>query len=516
MKPLKAFLLILLLPIAMPASQPRPNILFALADDASFPYMSAYGCQWVSTPGFDKVAATGLLFNRCYTPNAKCAPSRSAILTGRNSWQLKESANHWNFFPPEFKTFTDVLDENGYHVGYTGKGWAPGIALTASGEPRDVIGRRYNDQKLQPPTTGISNNDYTGNFRDFLDAREAGQPFFFWYGSLEPHRGYEYQSGANVGGLKPDSIDAVPPFWPDDERIRHDLLDYAFELQHFDQHLLQMLQLLEERGELANTIVVVTADNGMPFPRVKGQAYEHANHLPMAISWPDGIGQPGRSVDSYMSFIDLAPTFLEAAGIDFADTGMQGITGRSLLPVLGDPASAPVRDYVLIGKERHDIGRPNDQGYPIRGLVRDDCLLVLNFEPSRWPAGNPETGYLNCDGSPTKSVLLESRYLPERRHYWQLAFGFRPAEELYRVDRDPACLINLADDPNFAGLKEAMREELLTRLREEGDPRVEGNGEVFENYPYADPEHQNFYDKFMNGELGVPAWINPSDIQPLD
>jgi N-sulfoglucosamine sulfohydrolase len=77
------------------ARQPRPNILFAVADDASWPHMSAYGCRWVRTPAFDRVAREGVLFTNAYTPNAKCAPSRACILTGRNSWQLEAAANRW-------------------------------------------------------------------------------------------------------------------------------------------------------------------------------------------------------------------------------------------------------------------------------------------------------------------------------------------------------------------------------------------------------------------------------------
>ncbi len=509
-------LLLLVSLIHMNAQSQRPNILFALADDASFPYMSAYGCQWVQSPAFDRVASEGLLFQRCYTPNAKCAPSRASILTGRNSWQLKEAGNHWNYFPPEFRTVTDSLAANGYHVGYTGKGWAPGIAETADGQPRDPIGPRWNKRKLDPPTTGISDNDYAGNFEDFLNDRKDGQPFFFWYGCLEPHRGYEYMSGQRVGGLKTESIDQVPPFWPDEERVRQDLLDYAFELQHFDQHLMRMLEILEERGELENTIVVVTADNGMPFPRVKGQAYELSNHLPMAISWPAGIKDPGRVVESYMSFIDLTPTWLDLAGVDGEADGMKSITGKSLRPLFESPDAGPVRDRVLIGKERHDIGRPHDWGYPIRGIVEDDYIYMVNFEPDRWPAGNPETGYLNCDGSPTKSVILEYRYVPGKRHFWELSFGFRPDEELYNVARDPACMVNLVRNPAYAHIRERMREAMMEQLRQEEDPRMEGRGHIFDEYPYANPEYRNFHEKFLKGQIGVPSWINASDIQPVE
>ena len=102
-----------------------PNILFALADDASYPHMGAYGCDWVKSPAFDRIANQGILFTNAYTPNAKCSPSRACILTGRNSWQLEEAANHIPFFPVKFKTYAEALSKNGYHVGYTAKGWAP-------------------------------------------------------------------------------------------------------------------------------------------------------------------------------------------------------------------------------------------------------------------------------------------------------------------------------------------------------------------------------------------------------
>ncbi|MGN6509062.1 MAG: sulfatase-like hydrolase/transferase [Chitinophaga sp.] len=259
-------------------AKPRPNILFAIMDDATWLHMSAYGCQWVSTPAFDRVASGGLLFNRAYTPNAKCAPSRSNILTGRNSWQLKEAANHWPDFPPDIAVFTEALAANGYHVGFTGKGWAPGYARHADGSNRQLLVKAWNGQRTTPPTTGISNIDYAANFEKFLDGRTGKEPFFFWYGGTEPHRGYEYRSGITKGKKNVRQVPAsdVFRFWPDTDSVKEDLLDYAYEIEYFDSHLEKMLRLLEEKGELANTLVVVTSDNGMPFPRVKGQAYEYS------------------------------------------------------------------------------------------------------------------------------------------------------------------------------------------------------------------------------------------------
>ncbi len=172
-----------------------PNILFAIADDASWEHFGAYGCDWVRTPALDKIANKGILFTRAYTPNAKCAPSRSCILTGLNSWQLRAAANHVPFFPTMFISYVEVLDAHGYRVGFTGKGWAPGVARDSEGKLRELTGLRYSEYKLTPPTSLISATDYAKNFEAFLEEKSEGEPFFFWYGGHEPHRFYEFGSG---------------------------------------------------------------------------------------------------------------------------------------------------------------------------------------------------------------------------------------------------------------------------------------------------------------------------------
>ena len=499
------------------AAAKRPNILFAVADDVSFPHMGAYGCSWVKTPGFDRVARNGILFTNAYTPNAKCGPSRSCLLTGRNSWQLEEAANHWCYFPNKFKVYPEVLAEAGYHTGYTGKGWAPGIALDDAGARRPMTGTPCQKRRLAPPTQGISPIDYAANFADFLDEKPADKPFCFWYGGFEPHRSYEYGTGVRLGGKTPQDIDRVPGYWPDNEKVRTDMLDYAYEIEHFDSHLVRMLELLEARGELDNTLVVVTADNGMPFPRVKGQAYHASNHLPLAVMWPAGIDAPGRATDTFVSFADFAPTYLELAGIGWASSGMAPAEGRSLMHVLRSGEHGSHRDHILIGKERHDIGRPNDEGYPIRGIVDADWLYVRNCEAERWPAGNPETGYLNCDGSPTKTEILDMRRNGADSRYWQNSFGKRPPEELYDLRRDPECLNNLVTLDQFAEIKKRLSERMENELRNQQDPRMSGHGDVFDRYPYADEKHRDFYGQFERGET-VPktGWVNQSDYEPND
>ena len=497
-----------------------PNILFAIADDWGA-HAGAYGTKWVRTPAFDRVAREGILFTRAYTPNAKCAPSRACILTGRNSWQLKAAANHICYFPPEFKGWGEALAENGWFVGHTTKGWGPGVATNALGKPRQMTGQAFNARKARPPATGIGPNDYAANFDDFLAAAPAGKPWCFWYGAVEPHRGYEFGSGVAKGGWKLSDIDRVPAYWPDNDTVRNDLLDYAFEVEHFDRHLGRMLESLAQRGLLENTLVIVTSDHGMPFPRGKGSAYEMSNHVPFAAMWKRGIAKPGRVVDDYVSFIDLAPTFIELAGLRWQQTGMAGSPGRSLTDIFNSAKSgrvSPARDHVLIGMERHDVGRPGDVGYPIRGIVKNDVLYLQNFEPSRWPACNPETGYLNVDASPTKSLILDAHRVSAGDQPWALCFGKRPGEEMFDLRKDADCMNNLASSPANAKQRAELQAQMHAELRQQGDPRMEGRGDEFDKYLHANPGHVNFYERFMRGEPLKAGWVKESDFEkkPLD
>ncbi len=499
-----------------PAASP-PNILIAIADDVSFPHMGAYGCPWVSTPAFDRVASHGILFSNCYTPNAKSAPSRACLLTGLNSWQLEEAGNHIGFWPEnKFPTFFEMLAAGGYYAAFTGKGWAPGNPGLTDGQPRRLTGIPYQAHTLTPPTACISPVDYAANFAEFLREKPKGKPWVFWYGGNEPHRAYEYGTGISLGGRTTADVDRVPGFWPDSDTVRTDMLDYAYEIEHFDTHLGRILAALERAGELDNTIVVVTADNGMPFPRCKGLQYEYSNHLPMAVMWPRGIKNPGRACPQYVSLIDLAPTFLRLAGVDAADHG--AFTQGREMTDLFDDAPRHDRSYILLGQERHDYGRPQNQGYPIRSILRDGYLYLCNFKPALWPAGNPETGYLNTDGSPTKTNILTLFRSRTDVRPWELAFGRHPAEELYKVDEDPDCLRNLACDPDYAARKATMREQLMADLGEQKDPRVTGDGDVFDRYPFFQQSSFFFWERYTEGHITQwqTDWVEPGDFETTD
>jgi N-sulfoglucosamine sulfohydrolase len=458
----------------------RPNILLAIADDWSWPHAGAYGCRFVRTPSFDRVAREGVLFTTAFCASPGCSPSRAALLTGRPTWQLEHAGTHASSFSKKLAVYPDLLEAAGYHVGLTGKGWGPGN-FKAGGRDRNPAGPGYASARLMPPHKGISATDYAGNFQQFLAKRPKDKPFCFWYGGSEPHRAYEQGSGLRAGKKLSDA--EVPPFLPDTDVVRGDLLDYAVEIEWFDQHLGRMLRMLEEAGAVENTLVVVIADNGMPFPRAKANCYEYGTHLPLAVRWPARV-PGGRKIDDVVSYIDLAPTFLEAAGVK----PPRETVGKSLVALLASGKSGrvdPARVRAFTARERHSSSRPNNLGYPIRAMRTKDYLYVHNFAPDRWPAGDAQgrAGYFDIDGSPTKTFLMEHRDAKECGRYFQLAVGKRPAEELYDIKKDPASMVNVAEKPEYAATRDRLRAELERYLTETHDPHLQGKGAVFESYP---------------------------------
>lgn len=499
-------------------SSSKPNILFCIADDASWQHMSAYKKQnWVHTPAFDKVAENGLLFMNAYTPNAKCAPSRACILTGRNPWQLEAAGNHNAYFPARFMSVMEVLQQQGYATAFTGKGWGPGDpGRYPDGKARLLTGAEKNRKKLTPPTKEISHTDYAANFEDFLNSRPKGQPFMFWFGSHEPHRKYEYNSGNKFGNKNLTDIESIPPFWIDNDITRTDLLDYAYEVEYFDKQLEKILSVLEKYNQMENTIVIVTSDNGMPFPRVKGHLYEYDNHLPLAIMWKGHIANTGRQIQDYVSFIDFAPTFLEIAEVPQKQSKMQPIQGRSLMNIINSKNGTTIdktRSYVLLGREREDVGRPNDEGYPERAIVKDGFFFVRNYEPTRWPSGNPETGYMDTDGSPAKTEILAANRKGLFTNAWQMSFGKRPEYELYDVGRDPYLIHNLHGESKYKNIAQDLLKQMEALLKQQGDPRMFGKGYIFDKYPYAQEKVKNYYERYMKGEKIPAGWIEAGDFE---
>ncbi len=472
--------------------KPRPNILIAISDDQSFPHTSAAGCKAVRTPAFDRVAREGILFRNGFAASPGCSPSRASLLTGRHTWQIEEAGTHCSSFPKKYVTFPDLLEAGGYAIGYTGKGWGPGNSKI-SGRTRNPAGPEFNQRKLTPPANGISKIDYAGNFGEFLTTRAKGQPFCFWYGAYEPHTDYEKDSGMKAGKRLEDVV--VPSFLPDTPEVRSDILDYCLEIEWFDSQLGKMLGMLEAAGELENTLVIVTSDNGMPFPRSKATCYEYGIHEPLAIRWA-AKAPGGRVVDDLVGFVDLTATVLDAAGAkpptDYP------ISGRSIMNILDSKDQGlvdPSRTVAWAARERHSSSRYNNWTYPQRALRTPRFLYIRNFEPDRWPLGDPreikangnlgpvESAYCDIDLSVTRNFMVQHHDDPVIGKFLQLAVAKRPAEELFDITTDPECLKNLAKDPAFEKTITELSGRMTDYLEKTGDPRAHGNGAIWDSYP---------------------------------
>ncbi len=460
----------------------KPNILFAFADDWGWPHAGAYGDPVVKTPTFDRIAKEGTLFRYAYISSPSCTPSRAALLTGQWHWRLEESGNLWSTLNKKYPVYPDLLAQGGYHVGYERKGWGPG-RLEPGGRKTNPAGPRYK------------------NFKTFLAERKKGEPFCYWFGSTDPHRGYKPGSG-KASGMALDKI-KLPAFYPDLPEIRSDIADYYYEVQRFDSEVANMLKLLEEAGELDNTIVVMSGDHGMPFPRCKSNCYEWGARVPLAIRWPKAV-LGGREITDLVSLTDLAPTFLEAARVAIPDQ----MTGVSLRPQLLSKESGKItnRNHVLFGKERHVPGQetPQSGGYPVRALRTDEFLYIRNFDPARWPSGTPNvekafmkgSWYGDVDPGPTKNAIVSRRNMPEFKKYFEWSFGMRPAVELFDVKADPDNINNLAGQAKYAKVQAELEAKLMAELKATNDPRVAGDGERFDKYPYygGTPTKKGFKD----------------------
>jgi arylsulfatase A-like enzyme len=325
-----------------------------------------------------------------------------------------------------------------------------------------------------------------------LKSRPGTKPFCFWFGTSDPHRGYKLHSGEQ-SGMDLSKV-KLPPYFPDDPVTRGDVADYYWEVERFDRELGEALATLEKRGELDNTIVVMTSDHGMPFPRGKSSLYDFGARVPLLVRWGKQI-KGNRIVDDFVSLTDVAPTFLDAAQAKIPTV----MTGKSLMSILKSGKSGRVdasRSFVLTGKERHVPCQeaPNLGGTPMRAIRTGDFLYINNLFPDRWPAGTPDYSkcvikggwYADTDNGPTKSYMVDNKDKDaEHARLYELSFGKRPPSELYDLKKDPFQLNNLAGNPEYSAIMLQLSTQLTAELTRTEDPRIIGGGEKFDTFPYA-------------------------------
>ena len=504
-----------------------PNILFAFADDwgqQAGIYAGVLGKGGINdlakTPNFDKLAKRGVLFKNAFVNAPSCTPCRSAILSGRNFWETGRGAIlQGAVWDERIPTWPLLLKESGYHVGYTYKVWSPGTPRDAgiggqanaftkaggkfNGFSQYVTGRASKGVAVKD-AKGELYREARGNFISFMEGKKKDQPFAYWFGPTNVHRKWTKGSGKKLWGIDPNDLKGkMPAFLPDVHPVREDLADYLGEIAAFDAGLGILIEELKKVGEYENTIIVVSGDHGPPgFPHGKCNLYDFGTRVCLAIAGPGVKG--GRVVDDFVCLPDLAPTFLEAG----KSRVPEGMSAKSLWKVLKSKKVGqvdPSRDAVVTGRERHVYSsRPGYLPYPQRAIRTKDFQFVINFKPDRWPLGDPyllgtpkEPGaallenqtfvtLADEDAGPTKAWIVTNRKDSKVKPVFDNAYGKRPREELYDMNKDPDQMKNLAQDPAHAKTVNQLRSRLMNYLRENNDPRLVEDGKFFETSPMTD------------------------------
>lgn len=522
-------LVIFVLPAAIVA-QTRPNILFVFADDwgrHAGIYAEIDGPGTMNdllrgrTPNIDRIAREGAVFRAAFVSAPSCTPSRSALLSGQHFWRTgRGSILRGAVWDPAIPAYPLLLQQAGYHLGKAYKVWGPGTPADAPyGGQRhafEAAGRRFNNfsqHVTRRVSAGVAPEaakqelyaEVSANFDAFLAARPAGQPFSYWFGPTNVHRKWIRGSGKALWGLDPNELKGrLPPFLPDVPEVCEDLADYYGEILALDAALGLLLRRLEELGELDRTLIVLSGDHGAPgFPYGKCNLYDFGSAVPLMIRGP-GVAT-GAVVDTLTSLTQLAPTFLAVAGLTAPET----MTGRSLVSRLaaGTPSrEEPAQEAVFIGRERHvENARDAYLPYPQRAIRTRSHLFIINFEPDRWPMGEPyaldsdrpptvedlteqtRVTLPDDDAGPTKAWLVTHRNDPQWRPYFDRAYGKRPRYELYDLAKDPHQMNNVAGQPAYAAIQGSLEKRLMDELHRTGDPRVIDDGRYFETPPLAGP-----------------------------
>jgi arylsulfatase A-like enzyme len=408
----------------------RPNIVVFIADDMSWNDLGAYGHPSIRTPNLDRLAREGMRFDEAWLTASSCSPSRASMLTGRYPHNTGAGQLHQRW-PEGALLLTTPLREAGY--------WA---AALGKFHPHGEEGSKQFDL--------VESGGQAATWLKALKQRPRDKPFFFWFASRDPHRGFD-EDAFDPPHAPADVV--VPPYLPNTPEVRGDLALYYDSIARLDSHVGEVLAELEAQGVLDNTMLLFLADNGRPFPRDKTMCYESSLRTPLLVRYPPMV-KPGSRTESLVSAVDLAPTLLELAGVPAPST----FQGKSFLPVLRDP-QAKVRDHAFAERNWHVFSACE------RAVITDRFNYIRNWRPDLAATPPPDIGK-----SPTWQVMRKlhaaDKLPPEQAACFVAP---RPEEELYDTTKDPHALRNLAQDPEYQPVMKEMRAALAAWQRETGD-----------------------------------------------
>ncbi|QDU26461.1 Arylsulfatase [Anatilimnocola aggregata] len=426
----------------------RPNIVVCIADDISWDDFGCYGSRTARTPRIDALAANGLRFTEAYLTASSCSPSRSSIITGRYPHNLGPAAELHQPIAANIPWLPTVLREHGYYTAVIGKNHMTRENAKVGAETWDLI-----DPGVTPDNHGAE-----AKWVQTIEQRPKDKPFFFWFAAVDAHRGWdankEWVESKYGPQHRPQDI-TVPSFLADDAATREDLASYHNEVTRFDYFVGQVADALAAQGVLDNTLLLVLADNGRPFPRAKTRLHDSGMKTALVAHWPAGIAKRGSTSASLVSVIDIAPTLLELAGVKSPPPSFQGL---SFAPVLRDPQNIT---------RRHAFSEHNWHDYEAHGrAVRSDgWLYIRNARPALAWQG-PADSVRSPAHAALKALRDANKLTPAQADVF---LAPRPNEELYLTAKDPEQLRNLATDPAHAAIKTRLAALLDQWIDETGD-----------------------------------------------
>lgn len=447
---------ILLSAVIARAATAKPNIVFVLSDDHSYPYLGCYGQTIMKTPNLDKFAAEGIKFHNAFTTSPQCVPSRASLMTGRSAVACRIT-RFSSPLPRDEITFPEILrQEAGYFVGVCGRTYH----LDGSGRVPEVTARVFDEKKMRTFHDRFDYVDATGQenvpkrMQEFYDQRPKDQPYFLWVNFSDPH--HPWNTGKNPP--LPDKV-TVPGFLPDLPGIRGDLSRYMGEIEHADGDFKTVLDIIKDRAGLDNTLIFFMGDNGMAFPSGKGCLHDPGLHVPLLAWWP-GIIKPGTESRELISGEDIAPTCLEAAGLKVPER----ITGVSFLPVLqGRPFKG--REYVFAERGPHGSAAftENTASSAVdysRTVRSKRYKLIYNITP------NLRYAPVDSGGDPGWQGMLKAYEQNQlATEFVKLYFTSpRPVVELYDLEQDPSELNNMAAQKDLTKVAEELKEALQRKM----------------------------------------------------
>jgi len=444
------------------AAAERLNLLLITVDDMSADSIGAFGCKLPdTTPNIDRLAAEGLRFTRAHVQVGNCMPSRNVMWSGR--YPHNNGVEGFYQVPnPGYPVLADLMKDAGYFTAIRHK-----VSHSTPYSPYDwdlVLDTLPDGGKAHvkdPVSYGVSTTRGTGA------AKAEGKPFCLVINIADPHKPFHAQAASGATIPDPHTPSRVftpeepptPAFLFEDPVVSKELAHYYSSVRRADDGLGHILQALKDSGEEDHTLVMFLSDHGMPLPFAKTQVYHHSTHTPLLFRWP-GVTRPGAVDDEHMvSAADFLPTLLDVAGLPHPD----GMDGRSFAPLLNGQRQQG-RD-MIIKEYNENAGGSRD---PMRAVQTKHLLYIFN------PWSNGERIMATATtGTPTYRRMAELAGTDETIAARHQLYQYRVVEELYDVENDPDCLVNLIDVPAHRQALARLREALEAWMVETGDHMLE-------------------------------------------